>query len=271
MSDTPRTDEHEPHLTVPIYFARTLERELAAAQAERDEYGQQVNALCGAFNNIRDTLRVRGIEPGPPLDEQVIALAQRLDAAQAQAKRTEECALKAGLVRVEYCAGCGEKSPCRSDCPCGTMSGFENPARAEIAKLKVKPPEAWPVAEIMACGHNGYWRTHYGRCMACQVEQANKEISELRKDREWHDVRESLPNTRCECLVFGKLGGISVGIFDPDKTTHQSHHPKVGTCPGYDGRFLFGGVAMQYGITHWTNLPPKPAIDSILNTKGTEG
>lgn len=35
------------------------------------------------------------------------------------------------------------------------------------------PPESFPPME---CGHDGYWRTHYGNCMACRAERAEKEL-----------------------------------------------------------------------------------------------
>lgn len=35
------------------------------------------------------------------------------------------------------------------------------------------PPESFPPME---CGHNGYWRTHYGNCMACRAERAESQV-----------------------------------------------------------------------------------------------
>lgn len=55
----------------------------------------------------------------------------------------------------------------------------------ELNAAKTAPPKSFlsaPDSIFLPCGHNSYWKTNYGNCMACRCENTEKELKES-KDR----------------------------------------------------------------------------------------
>ncbi len=53
----------------------------------------------------------------------------------------------------------------------------------ELAKLRKERDHAMKAKQSfqpMDCGHDGYWRTAYGNCMACRARAAEDELTQLR-------------------------------------------------------------------------------------------
>lgn len=48
---------------------------------------------------------------------------------------------------------------------------------AEIEKLESAPPKNLAGDIFAKCGHNTYWQTHFGTCMACRVVELGKELT----------------------------------------------------------------------------------------------
>lgn len=110
--------------------------------------------------------------------------------------------------------------------------------RKELAEVKAQHPKSFdkaPDCLIMACGHNSYWRTRYGNCMACRVDRANAErdqlqqqLSTLQSDyanrlKELHNDTVRLTQERDEAKEFFKKCNNSV-------VECSIAFPNVGAC-----------------------------------------
>lgn len=53
-------------------------------------------------------------------------------------------------------------------------------SEAEVLRLKTEtPPVTYPVSE---CGHNNYWISHFGNCMVCRAETAERKREEAERE-----------------------------------------------------------------------------------------
>lgn len=145
-SKTPMTDaainRAGPRGFVDVEFARDLERQLAEARAE-------VQRAWGAVNSKVSIIAIIGGNQEAALNSFHTEQKQRREA---EAKCDQ---LAARVVELEKALQSAAES-----CP---------------PKSFMTAPDCF----TEKCGHNSYWRTHYGNCMACRAEEAESKAKAL--------------------------------------------------------------------------------------------